>query len=598
MPLRDVAVRPARDGMLEDGGNSSEGSLDDMGDYRIDEEDDAQDAAADFDAGVVWNAEFGHDGRCARTDGDRAHVAPDFPPRLNHFPHDVHTASPSQWLFHFFPFDFLASRCVTATNAQDPALNLTVPLFMNWLCARLIITMHVGLPLDHFWSLEPQSLTNSTPYLGELISANYFKQVNTAFRMHISALEDQPDRFSEVRGMWEAINEHWRQFGIIPGSLCCNDESMASFISRYCPGFVNVKRKPKPMGNVLHCGADAMSKILYILVLQEGKDRPAHLPSEKYAHLFPDGGKAGPLMMQLCEPLFGTGSIAIHDAGFACIPALIQLKKKGVFASCLLKQKKYWPKFSNGAANAVHMAGKPIGASDAMQGKFGGEDFAIYLMQDSKYTLQLASTYGKNERKGPEKRRRCEETHQLYSFKYPDAIADYYQGRHAADDNNHYRQGIASIEEGWQTKQYHQRMFAVALGMCETNAKLAHDFFKGVPAARKLTSVQWRAAIVADLLRLYPPPIVAAQVQRQRYGADLQVALAGHELVTKPHYAGEHVGRGPNTVDGFRKVRKQYQQMACHGVRCQAMTRMYCTCDKALPLCHTCYSLHLRDASR
>jgi hypothetical protein len=38
------------------------------------------------------------------------------------------------------------------------------------------------------------------------------------------------------------------------------------------------KRKPKPMGNVLHCGADAMTKILYILVLQEGKDRPAHLP--------------------------------------------------------------------------------------------------------------------------------------------------------------------------------------------------------------------------------------------------------------------------------------------------------------------------------
>ncbi len=122
-------------------------------------------------------------------------------------------------------------------------------------------------------------------------------------------------------------------------------------------------------------------------------------------------------MMQLCEPLFGTGSIVIHDAGFACVPALIQLKRKGVFASCLLKKKKYWPKFSHGAANAEHMAGKPIGSIDAMQGKFGGEDFAIYLMQDSKYTLQLASTYGKNERKGPDKRRRCEDTNQLYSFK-------------------------------------------------------------------------------------------------------------------------------------------------------------------------------------
>jgi hypothetical protein len=70
-------------------------------------------------------------------------------------------------------------------------------------------------------------------------------------------------------------------------------------------------------------------------------------------------------------------------------------------------------------------------------------------------------------------------------------------------------------------------------------SKLAHDFFKGIPAARKLTSVQWCAAIVADLLRLYTPPIVATQLSRQRHSADVQVAVAGHVLVTKPHYADE-----------------------------------------------------------
>jgi hypothetical protein len=581
--------------MIENDGNDSEGSLGDFPDYVIDEEDEGQDAQADFDAGVEWKAEYGHDGRDPRTDGDRAHVAHDFPPRLNNFTHDLATATPSQWLFHFLPFEFFVSQCVAATNAQDASLNLTVPLFMNYLCARLIITMHVGKPVASFWSLDPPSLTNSTPYLGELISGHYFHQISQAFRMHIPFPGDPPDRFAEVRGMWAAVNEHWRQYGITPGSLCCNDESMASFISRFCPGFVNVQRKPRPMGNVLHCGADAMTKILYILILQEGKDRPRHLPAEKFSHLFPDGGVAGPLMMQLCEPLFGSGSIVIHDAGFACIPALIQLKKKGVFASCLLKKKKYWPKFSHGAENESHMRDVPLGHIDALQDKFGGEDFAIYLMKDSKYTLQLAANYGKNVRKGPDKRRRHQVTNQLHTFKYSDTIADYYHGRHAADDNNHYRQGIASIEDGWQTKLYHQRMFAVALGMCETNSKLAHDFFKGVTPDRKLTSVQWRAAIVDDLLRLYPPPIVAPNHKRQRHGADLEVALAGHQHVTKPHYAGEFVGRGPNTVEGFRKVRKQYQQMACQGLRCAAATRMYCACNKALALCHTCYALHLRD---
>ena len=150
MPLRAAGAHRDADGYVEDGGNSSEGSLDDVGDYLIDDEDEAQDAAADFDAGVVWNGEFGHDGRCPRTDGLRAAIAPDFPPRLKQFHHDLGAATPSQWLFHFFPFDFFVSHCVSATNAQDPALNLTVPLFMNWLCARLIITLHVGLPLDTF----------------------------------------------------------------------------------------------------------------------------------------------------------------------------------------------------------------------------------------------------------------------------------------------------------------------------------------------------------------------------------------------------------------------------------------------------------------
>ena len=98
-----------------------------------------------------------------------------------------------------------------------------------------------------------------------------------------------------------------------------------------------------------------------------------------------------------------------------------------------------------------------------------------------------------------------------------------------------------------------ETMFANALGMCETNSKLAQDFFKGVPAARKLTS-----ALVADLLRPYPPPpIVAAKVSR-RHSADVAIAVAGHVLVTKPlrtTYTSEHAGRGPKVSkeeNGFR----------------------------------------------
>jgi hypothetical protein len=578
--------------------SDQDNDFDDIPGFVLDEDAEGQDALADFDVGATFAPNYGHDGHDCRKEGDREHADHDFLPTLRNWEHDTDTATAAHWFFHFFPIQFLSTDVLNATNAQDPALNLTLPLLMNYLTARLIISCHVGLPLDTFWGLQSASAFRKVPYLGDIISANYFKQVNTAFRMHIPDPLAPPDRFSEVRGMWAAINRHWQQYGITPSFLCCNDESMASFISRYCPGFTKVDRKPRPFGNLLHCGACALTKIIYILELQEGKDRPQHLPVAEFSHLFPDGNKAGPLMMRLCKPLFGTGSIVIHDAGFSSIPALAQLKKRGVFASCLIKKKKYWPKFTLGGEHEAHMAARPIGDIDARQAQFAGEQYTIYLQKDSTYTLQLAANYGKNVRSGPTKKRRHPETGQLHAFQYSEPIAHYYRGRHAADDNNHFRQGIASIEDGWQTKKYHQRMFAVAMGMCETNAKLAHDYFGRPKPGPKLTTVQFRQQLIDDLLRLYPTPEFSSPQKKQRTSADLDLALSGHRHVTKPLHAGDFVGRGPGLIEGFRRCKKPYQQQACQGARCGKACRTYCSCDPSVPLCATCYALHLRTSCR
>ena len=121
------------------------------------------------------------------------------------------------------------------------------------------------------------------------------------------------------------------------------------------------------------------------------------------------------------------------------------------------------------------------------------------------------------------------------------------------------------------------------MGMCETNAKLAHDFFKKVPSAAKLTSVQWRYRLIDELLKLYPPPVIASPLKRQRLNADLDVTLEGHQHVTRPLSTGEYVGRGAGTIDGFRRVKKLYQQLACQGLRCGKPCRTYCACNKHKP---------------
>jgi hypothetical protein len=118
--------------------------LDDLEDVFVDENADAE---ADFAVGATFAADFGHDGIDCRRTGAREHVEPHFPATLRNFHHDLGTATASQWMFHWFPFNFWAETCLLATQNQNPELQLELPVFMNYFTARLIISMHVGIPL-------------------------------------------------------------------------------------------------------------------------------------------------------------------------------------------------------------------------------------------------------------------------------------------------------------------------------------------------------------------------------------------------------------------------------------------------------------------
>ena len=63
----------------------------------------------------------------------------------------------------------------------------------------------------------------------------------------------------------------------------CLDESMDSFLDKFCPGFMSVPRKPHPLGNEYHLIADRDDgkPIMWRIKLQEGKDC-LKLASEKW----------------------------------------------------------------------------------------------------------------------------------------------------------------------------------------------------------------------------------------------------------------------------------------------------------------------------
>ena len=85
------------------------------------------------------------------------------------------------------------------------------------------------------------------------------------------------DRFHDVPQMIEAFNEHYDGEYVLSW-LNCLDESMNSFLDKFCPGFMCVPRKPHPFENKYHSIANGVTEkglegkpIMWRVKLQEGE---------------------------------------------------------------------------------------------------------------------------------------------------------------------------------------------------------------------------------------------------------------------------------------------------------------------------------------
>ena len=89
--------------------------------------------------------------------------------------------------------------------------------------------------------------------------------------------------------------------------------------------------------------------------LCEGDDRPRELPLQNI-----EKGKTVGKSLRMCRPLYGRGMVVIMDSGFCVVQALIELKKKGVFSSALIKRRRYWLRHIDGKEINMHMNTKDV----------------------------------------------------------------------------------------------------------------------------------------------------------------------------------------------------------------------------------------------
>jgi len=327
--------------------------------------------------------------------------------------------------------------------------------FLVFVGAWFLLATSEGAKRHDYWS----SLDVS-PFVGAPFRLNAF-MARDRFDNLLSSLvftNDKPpsykDPFFPIEQLVCAWNKNMSQ-EFSPGWVTCLDESMSPWYSQFsCPGFMFVPRKPWPFGNEWHTIACGISKVLFRVELVQGKDFPKEKPDPEFNSL----GKTVGLLLRLTRS--------------------IELAKKGVFASALIKKRRYWPKFIPGDAIKTHCSAFEVGHADALGGTLDGIDFDVFTMREPDYTMMLMSTYGTTTRLGDEKIRCWFQGDEklVKTFQYPEVVHNHFQYRHIVDDHNAKRHSPISLEMSWATKWWPNRVFAFLLAITEINVYACKEF--------------------------------------------------------------------------------------------------------------------------
>ena len=167
-----------------------------------------------------------------------------------------------------FPNEYIYDVVIPTTN-KTLANELTWGEFYVWLGCIFFMACYEGIPdRDLWWSSKAIDMFDRAPFrLNTYMSLRRFRDITAAIQY---TDKEAPllftDRFHEVRQMIDAFNHHYEQ-NYSPSWMNCIDESMNSWMNKYCPGFMTLPRKPHLFGNeptatmaISSCGVSSLSR--------------------------------------------------------------------------------------------------------------------------------------------------------------------------------------------------------------------------------------------------------------------------------------------------------------------------------------------------
>ena len=484
----------------------------------------------------------------------------------------------------FLPRRYIEEVLLVATNSAIEGQPVSFGEFLRWLGIWYLLATNHCASRQEYWSSMPIDMFQGAPFrLHDIMSRNRFEAILSAIRLTNATPPDYQDRFWEVRQVIAAFCEHMTTI-FKCGWIACLDESMVVWMNRWtCPGWMVVPRKPHPMGNEVHSICCGLCGIMFGIELVEGKDEPPEKPVDPTnAH-----GKTVGLLLRLCKPLYATGCVVVLDSGFCVLRGLTELLKKGVFASAVIKKRRYWPRYVDGDAIESRMEGKAIGACDALHGTLDGTGYVLFAMKEPDYTMKIMSTYGGLIVKDGERDSvRSSDGGGQVTFKYTEVFSNHFKFRHAVDDHNNLRQGVLSFEETWATHRWAIRIFSFILAVVEVNVFLAFRYFVW-NASQQMDFMPFRKRLAKALIHNehVPPNSNSPPTRSQRRN--------NHEIAAAPPHAKKFAqGRWE------KSAKKRYQQYTCKSPNCKKMIRTYCSCSPGVWICEACHRIHILSVVR
>ena len=173
------------------------------------------------------------------------------------------------------------------------------------------------------------------------------------------------------------------------------------------------------------------------------------------------------------------------------LQAIVELKKRGLFAAALMKKYMYWPKYVPGNEIIVHFDNKDVGDVDTIKGTMDGVRFHMHAMKEPDYIMMLMSTYGITLRMGVTKRWHytVDGIKKGVEFQYPGIVHNHYKICDMIDNHNSFWIHPISIEETWMTVRWANHMFCFLLTITIVNKQNAAVYFLNKP---KLDALQSR----------------------------------------------------------------------------------------------------------